>query len=445
MPNRLPSAASTEPVHSALGPSTGVGHHYAGALPDLLPLGQAPPLGIVPRRMHAATIRPETYGEPRGAFQQEVVDVPPLKANQVLVYVMAAGINYNNVWVSLGRPVDVVAMRKKRGEPEDFHIGGSDGSGVVWAVGSEVKNVRVGDHVVLSCCRWDPAAPDILAGADPMTSTSVRVWGYEDNYGSFAQYTVVDDYQCFPKPAHLTWEAAGAYMLVGATAYRQLMGWPPHTVRPGDPVLIWGGAGGLGSMAIQLVREFGGRPVAVVSDPAKVEHCRRLGATGVINRSEFDHWGRLPPMDDAEAFGKWATGARTFGKKFWEVLGQKHNPRIVFEHVGEATMPTSVFMCDNAGMIVVCGGTSGYAADVDLRYLWMRQKRLQGSHFANTEQCAALNELVSQGRIDPCLSCVLPFQDVGHAHQMMRENKHPPGNMAVLVSSPRPGLVGFSA
>ncbi|TFG94613.1 MAG: crotonyl-CoA carboxylase/reductase, partial [Myxococcales bacterium] len=132
--------------------------------------------------------------------------------------------------------------------------------------------------------------------------------------------------------------------------------------------------------------------------------------------------------------------ARAFSRKFWEVLGERRNPSIVFEHAGEDTIPTSIFVCDNAGMVVICGGTSGYNADLDLRLLWMRQKRLQGSHYANRQQCAAVNRLVAQGRIDPCLSLVFPFAEVGAAHQLMYENRHPPGNMAVLVNAPHPGL-----
>ncbi|MEZ4376344.1 MAG: alcohol dehydrogenase catalytic domain-containing protein [Polyangiaceae bacterium] len=69
----------------------------------------------------------------------------------MLVYVMAAGVSYSNVWAALGIPVDVVRARQKAGEKEAFHIGGSDASGIVWAVGSEVKNVKVGDEVVVHC------------------------------------------------------------------------------------------------------------------------------------------------------------------------------------------------------------------------------------------------------------------------------------------------------
>jgi crotonyl-CoA carboxylase/reductase len=403
-------------------------------------LGEHPRLGHVPRQMHAAVVRPQRYGQPIDAFRIEQVDVPPIGDSQLLVYVMAAGINYNNVWAALGHPVDVVARRQKAGASEDFHVGGSDAAGIVWAAGKNVKHVKVGDHVVISCCMWDPNAADIRAGTDPTASTSTRIWGYEENYGSFAQFTRVDEYQCLPKPSHLSWEAAAAYMLVGATAYRQLTSWSPHNVRPNDVVLIWGAAGGLGSMAIQIVRHFGGIPIAVVSDESKFDHCLRLGAKGAINRSHFQHWGRLPDLNDAAAFGRWLNGARAFGEKVWEVLGERRNPRIVFEHPGETTMPTSMYICDSAGMVVICAGTSGYAADIDLRYLWMRQKRLQGSHFANPQECARLNQLVNEGRIDPCLSQVFSLHDVGLAHQLMHENRHPPGNMAVLVGSPEAGL-----
>ena len=93
-----------------------------------------------------------------------------------------------------------------------------------------------------------------------MFAPTQQIWGYETNWGSFAQFTKVQAHQCLPKPPHLTWEEAAAYMLVGATAYRMLHGWPPNVVAPGEPVLIWGGAGGLGSMAIQIARAAGARP-----------------------------------------------------------------------------------------------------------------------------------------------------------------------------------------
>ena len=411
---------------------------YRGAAVDVLDsvgVGRVPALGQVPDRMRAMVIRPERYGEPRTAFVEELVETPRPRAGEALVFVMAAGVNYNNVWAALGRPVDVIAARQKAGEAEAFHIGGSDASGIVWAVGDGVENVRVGDHVVAHCGVWDANDPWIRDGGDPIVAPSARIWGYETNWGSFAQFTRVQSHQLLPKPPQLSWAAAAAYMLVGATAYRMLNGWPPHVVRPNDVVLVWGGSGGLGSQAVQIVRALGGIPIAVTSGPERGDFAKRLGAHGYIDRRDFTHWGALPDWRDDAAYNQWAKGARAFGKALWEVLGERRNPRIVFEHPGESTIPTSIFVCDNGGMVVICAGTTGYLASVDLRYLWMRQKRLQGSHFANDEQCAAFNEMVARGDVDPCLSRTFAFDEVGVAHQLMFENRHPEGNMAVLVGA----------
>ncbi|HUQ01060.1 MAG TPA: crotonyl-CoA carboxylase/reductase [Kofleriaceae bacterium] len=407
---------------------------------DVYELGELPELGHVPTKMHAQLIRPERFGEPTEAFKAETVEVPDVGPHEVLVYVMAAGVNYNNVWAAMGIPIDVIKTRQKKGEKEAFHIGGSDASGIVWKVGKDVTSVKVGDEVVVHCGMWNHDDPWVQAGKDPMFAPSQIIWGYESNWGSFAQYTKVQDHQCLPKPTHLTWEEAAAYMLVGATAYRMLHGWPPNVVGPGDPVLIWGGAGGLGCMAIQIVKAAGGRAVAVVSGEDKVDYCKKLGAVGVIDRRKFDHWGKLPAWTNELDYGIWLKGARAFGAAFWEALGEKKSPTIVFEHPGETTVPTSGMMCETGGMVVICAGTTGYNATLDLRYHWMRQKRFQGSHFANDVQCKGINDLVIDRKVDPCLSRTYDFAGTGECHQLMRDNKHPSGNMAILVNSPRKGL-----
>ncbi|GAA2338997.1 crotonyl-CoA carboxylase/reductase [Streptomyces caniferus] len=410
---------------------------------EIYDIGEIPPLGDVPRYMHAALVRPERYGPPSTAMAVEPVEVPPVGRGQVLVMVMAAGVNYNGVWAGLGTPADVIAARRRQGDPHDFHISGSEGAGVVWAVGEGATQYRVGDQVIVAGVKWDESAPDIRMGTDPTASKSQRAWGYELNFGSFAQFTVVDEYQCHPKPAHLTWEQAGCFLGGGSTSYRMLNGWAPHTVQPDDPVLIWGGSGGLGSMAIQITDHFGGIPIAVVSDDDKAEHCLKLGARGVINRRDFDHWGRLPNAEDTAEFGRWQQGARAFGRRIWDILGERRSPRIVLEHPGRDTLATSVYVCDHAGMVVTCAGTSGYNGDIDLRFLWMFQKRLQGSHAANVRETRAIINLVAAGRVDPCLNLTMPFEEISQAHQLVYENRHPAGNTAVLVNAPEPGLTGM--
>ena len=388
--------------------------------------------------MHAFAVRQDRFGEPKDAWRREVIPTPQIGPQEALVYVMATGINYNNVWAALGQPVDVIADRQKKGEPEDFHAGGSDCSGIVWALGEDVTGVKVGDEVVVHSGWWEPDDPWVLSGKDPILAPSTRIWGYQTNYGSYCQFARAQSHQCQPKPKHLTWEEAACYMLCASTAYRMLMGWPPHTVQEGDVVLVWGAAGGLGSMALQIVAAHGGKPVAVVSDEDKRQFCLDHGAVGVINRSDFDHWGPMPDTTSKD-WSQWIKGGRAFGKAIWDCVGERKNPRIVFEHPGEATLPTSSFVCDTGGMVAICAGTTGFNVTMDLRYHWMMQKRFQGSHLSNDEQAAAVNQMVIERKVDPSLSNTFSFDEIGHAHQLMHENRHPYGNMACLVNATETG------
>jgi len=407
---------------------------------ESVPIGTLPPVGEVPQRMYAQVVRQDRFGDPRTAFQVEEVDVPPLKPYEVLIGTMAAGINFNNVWAARGIPIDVIAIRQKMGEPYDFHIGGSDVSGIVYSVGADVTNVKVGDEVIVHHGYWDPADPWVKAGKDPMIAPSSAIWGYNTNFGSFGQFCVAQAHAVLPKATHLTWEEAAAPTLCGSTAYRSLFGWKGNELKAGDVVLVWGGSGGLGSQAIQLATVHGARAVAVVADDERGEYCKKLGAVGYINRNDFSHWGIPPHWTDDAGQKAWTAGCRAFGKAIWDVLGEKRSPDIVFEHPGEATIPTSIFVCEAGGMVVICAGTTGYSASVDLRYHWVRQKRLQGSHGCNDVQGTAYNDLVRAGRIDPCLGKVYGFDQVGQAHHDMESGKETFGNRVVLVGAPETGL-----
>ncbi|MEX2422101.1 MAG: crotonyl-CoA carboxylase/reductase [Actinomycetota bacterium] len=411
---------------------------------DLYEIGEAPPLGEVPRRMHAQLVRPDRFGEPKDAIRDEVIDVPEIGSRDALVMVMAAGVNFNNVWAARGVPIDVTKTQARWGEPTEFHIVGSDASGVVYAVGSEVTEVKVGDPVVVHAGQWDLDDPWVVAGRDPGLAASFRVWGYDTCWGSFAQFTKVQAHQCLPKAERLTWEEAAAPTLTGSTAYRMLHGWPPNIVHEGDVVLVWGAAGGLGSLAVQLATLAGARAVAVVSSAEKGEYAKELGAVGFVDRMAFDHWG-VPPAWNDPGWKSWFDGAKGFGKAIWDVLGEKRNPDIVFEHPGQDTIPTSIFVCERGGMVVICAGTSGYDTMVDVRYLWYMQKRYQGSHLFNDEQAAAFNDLVRAGTVRFTLGHAYDYAEAGLAHQLMGEGSLPEGNVSVLINAQGPGLTGLSS
>ena len=405
-----------------------------------VPIGTLPPLGTVPESMFAQVIRQDRFGDPRKAFQVEKLAVPSLKPAEVLIGVMAAGINFNNVWAAQGKPIDVIRIRQKLGEQYDFHIGGSDVAGIVYAIGEAVDTVSIGEEVVVHHGWWQPDDPWVLSGKDPILAPSAAIWGYNTNFGSFGQFCVAQSHQVMKKAGQLSWEEAAAPSLVGTTAYRMLFGWQGNTVQDGDVVLVWGGSGGLGSQAIQLAAIHGAKVVAVVSDDERGEFCKRLGAVGYINRRDFTHWGIPPHWTDADGQREWLSGCRAFGKALWQVLGERVNPNIVFEHPGEDTIPTSIFVCEAGGMVVICAGTSGYSATVDLRYHWVRQKRLQGSHGTNDHQANSFNKLMGEGKLDPCLGQLYAFDDIGQAHYDMQQGKTVLGNRVALVGAPEAGL-----
>ncbi len=405
-------------------------------LKDLYDVGEIPPLGHVPSKMYAWTIRQDRHGPPEDAMKLEVVPTWELDSNEVLVLVMAAGVNYNGIWAALGEPISVFNVHK-----QDLHIAGSDASGIVWAVGSKVKRWKVGDEVVVHC-NQDDGDDEECNGGDPMFSPTQRIWGYETPDGSFAQYARVQSQQLMPRPKHLTWEESACYTLTLATAYRMLFGHQPHQLRPGQNVLVWGASGGLGVFGVQLAAAAGANAIGVISDEDKRDYVLSLGAKGVINRKDFNCWGQMPKVNSPE-YNEWTKEARRFGKAIWDITGKGNDVDLVFEHPGEATFPVSALVVKRGGMVVFCAGTTGFNITFDARYVWMRQKRIQGSHFAHLKQASEANKFVIERRIDPCMSEVFPWDQIPMAHTKMWKNQHAPGNMAVLVNAPVTGLRTF--
>ncbi len=400
---------------------------------DLYEIGEIPPLGVVPEKMYGWAIRADRQGQPDKAMQVEVLPTWSIGPKDVLVLNMAAGVNYNGVWASLGEPISVFDVHD-----DDFHIAGSDASGIVWAVGSDVTNWAVGDEVVIHCNQTG-GDDEECNGGDPMYSTSQKIWGYETPDGSFAQFSRVQAQQLMPRPKHLTWEESACYTLTLATAYRMLFGHMPHDLKPGQNVLVWGASGGLGVFAVQLIKAAGANAIGVISDESKRDFVMELGAKGVLNRKDFNCWGQLPKVN-SEEYKTWFKETRKFGKAIWDITGKGVNVDMVFEHPGEATFPVSTFVAKRGGMIVFCAGTSGFNLTMDARYVWMHQKRVQGSHFAHLRQAASANRMVIEERVQPCMSELFTWDDIPKAHMKMLANQHAPGNMSCLVGAKKAGM-----
>jgi crotonyl-CoA carboxylase/reductase len=384
--------------------------------------------GELPATMPAWVVRKEREGQPADAYQLEEIEVPEPGAFEVIVRVMGAGVNFNGVWAALGLPVSVFGY----GDHPEYghHIGGSDASGIVWKVGEGVTRWKPGDEVVINTCQCSYEDLEVH-GFDPTAAPSGKAWGYETTWGSFAQFTKVQAQQLLARPQNLSWVEAASYGLSYFTAYRMLI--DKCGLQAGQKVLVWGAAGGLGVFAIQLCAAAGANAVGVVSSEEKGELVKQLGAVDYIDRAEFGEMMRTPEnLEDPAKDSERGKASRAFAKRVKSILGEP--PDIVFEHVGNATFPTSVFTVKPFGKVVICGATTGFNLDFDARYLWMRQKQIIGSHGAHAYQTMKANQLIAQGKVRPLLSQTMDFADVPKAHQMMLENSHL-GKIAIRVGA----------
>ncbi|MPY81385.1 MAG: crotonyl-CoA carboxylase/reductase, partial [Actinophytocola sp.] len=254
-----------------------------------------------------------------------------------------------------------------------YHVVGSDAAGVIVRLGSGVRHWQIGDHVVASPAYVDDQEPG--THADGMMGNRQLAWGFETNFGALAHYTIMRASQLIPKPPHLTWEEAACNTLCAGTAYRMLVGEHGVRIKQGDVVLIWGATGGLGGYAVQFVKNGGGIPVGVVSSERKACILRALGCDVIIDRNElgFDDYD----PDDGEKTVE-------IGKRLGRIIRRETgtDPHAVFDYVGKSTFGISVFVVRRGGAVVTCGSSTGY----DHRYLWMKLKRIIGSHIANLDE-----------------------------------------------------------
>ena len=375
--------------------------------------------------------------DPRESIRVAEVPTPELAPDEVYLAVMASSINFNTVWTSIFEPLPTFGFLDRLGRESswgarhalDYHVIGSDASGVVLKAGSAVRNWNPGDRVAVHCNYVDDQDP--AAHEDSMLASNQRIWGFETNFGGLADLAIVKANQLMPKPSHLTWEESAVNALCGSTSYRMLVGDNAARMKQGDSVLIWGASGGLGSYACQLVQNGGGTPIGVVSSPEKVNLLHQLGVEHVIDRSEEDYqfWTDEHTQDERE----W----RRLGKRVRGFIGD--DPNIVFEHPGRATMGASVFVTKRGGKIVTCAATTGYMIEYDNRHLWMRLKQIVSSHFANYAEAWEMNRLIDQGRIQPTLSKTFSLVDVGEAAYQVHHNQHE-GKLGVLCLAPEVGL-----
>jgi crotonyl-CoA reductase len=349
---------------------------------------------------------------PSNNISLEYVPIPKIiNHNEVLVKVKASSINFNSVWSCLRKPIDpftLIIGHIKR-NPKDAHhnleycIPGSDGSGEVVEVGPGVKDFYPGDEVVIHCA---VISEDGLNLADPMLSKSQSIWGYETNFGSFAEYTLVKQSQIIKKPLNIDFLTAGSCLLTLGTAYRMLISKNGAKIKKGETCLIWGASGGLGVFAIQLCLLVGAIPICIVSTNLKAEFCKKNGADKIVVCS-IEEQDAFLDENGKPNYLNW----RKFEKKLIDTIGINRID-CVFEHIGRNVFPLSIFLLNRGGRLVTCAATTGYTSFIDIRFIWMEMKSILGSHFCNSDEAKQALDLLEKNLIAHRYGEIIQFENI---------------------------------
>jgi NADPH:quinone reductase-like Zn-dependent oxidoreductase len=322
------------------------------------------------------------HGGPEQLVVRDTVPMPTIDASdEVRVRIQAAALNRLDLWVLQGIP----GSRVQPGWPL-----GSDGAGIVEAVGSAVTSVKPGDRVLLNpgvvdrSCRCEYCRD----GDQPLCLT-YGILG-EHRPGTIAEYVVVPEANVRTFPDWLPWEVAAAFPLATLTAWRMVV--TRAKVRAGDQVLIWGIGGGVALAALQICKHIGATVWVTSGSPEKLERAQLLGADHLLDHREPD-----------------------VGKVVRSRTG-KRGVDVVIDSVGEATWPQSLIALGKRGRLVTCGGTSGPLVQVDVRRMFWNQWTLMGSTMGNDAEFDAMTEFFRHGSLQPPVDTVWPLDDAPQAY-----------------------------
>lgn len=300
--------------------------------------------------------------------------VPELRRDtDVRVRLRAAAINHLDLFVVGGLP------NVKITPP---WILGSDGMGVVEAVGSAVTDVAVGDTVLLNPGISDRTCEYCLAGDQPLCP-KFSILG-EHQPGTLAELVVVPAVNVARIPEATDESEAAAFTLATLTAWRMLVN--RAALRSGERVLIWGIGGGVALACLQIAKLIGAHVTVTSSSDEKLARARTLGADDTLNYTGVD-----------------------VGREM-RVRTEKRGVNVVVDSVGEATWAQSLGALGKKGRLVTCGGTSGPTVTTDVRRLFWNQWSILGSTMGSESEFRAIVGHFNAGRLRPPVDSVYPLE-----------------------------------
>jgi len=328
-------------------------------------------------------VRIHEFGGPEQLRYEEVPD-PELRKDQVLVRVRACALNHLDLWVRKGLPGVKLP-----------HILGSDIAGEVAAVGEYVKDVKVGQRVIVAPMHFCGHCSKCLAGIQNQCREFSVLGNAVD--GGNCELIAVPLASVIPIPDTLDFVQAASVPLVFVTAWHMLVGLAK--VRPGQSVLVLGAGSGVGIAAIQIAKLLQARVVATAGDEHKLAKARALGADEGI-----DHYKQKISQEVRR-------------------ITNKEGVDIVVEHVGTATWDESMKSLKPGGTIVTCGATTGFEAKFDLRFFFSRQLAFLGSYMGTMGDLHEALGHVFAGRLKPVVDRTFPLQEVRAAHEYLESSR----------------------
>jgi zinc-binding alcohol dehydrogenase/oxidoreductase len=308
----------------------------------------------------------QRFGGPEGLVPVELPDPEP-GPGEARVDLVAAAVNRRDWWIRRGGSADLPVVL------------GSDGAGVVSAVGSGVENVEVGNEVVIN--------PSLGWGEHEYApGPNFRILGVPDQ-GTYAERIVVDASQLRPRPRGYTWVESAALPLGGLTAWRAVV---THArARVDRTLLVPGAGGGVASFVIQIAAAIGARVLVTSSSTEKLERARSLGADGGADYREEDWPERLGPVD------------------------------AVIDSVGGAAWPGALRALRPGGRLVTFGDTAGEVAEVELARVFLSWIRIQGTTMGSPREFDALLRHAAEARWRPVVDSVFPLREAAAAHERL--------------------------
>jgi zinc-binding alcohol dehydrogenase/oxidoreductase len=328
------------------------------------------------------------FGAPDEALAAAELPDPVPGPGQVRVDLVAAALNRRDAWIRAGRKVELPCVL------------GSDGAGVVSAVGEGVEGVREGDEVVINpSLDWGPA--------EDANGPEFRILGGPDQ-GTYAERIVVAATQLRPKPTRLDWLEAAALPLAGLTAWRAVV---THAdARPGRTVLVPGAGGGVATFAIQIAAALGARVVVTSSSHTKVEAAQHLGATGGADYRDHGWPEQVGPVD------------------------------AVIDSVGGPVWKGALRALRPGGILVSFGDTARDTAEVDVARLFFGHLRIQGTTMGSPREFDALLAHVQDAGWRPAVDSVFPLREAAAAHVRL-ESPERFGKVVLAIDEGRAGAL----